>query len=559
MDSGQPEHHLLPHGSAEGNRSTAGKGSAGSSASTDSSLGLNSAFDASLFNTTFVVVDLETTGLSADKDHIIEIGAVKTCAGETTGTFSSFIDPGMEVPAKITEITGISTADVENAPQLGTVLPQFLEFARGAVWVAHNAKFDIGFLRKACADLGLDWPSPTVVDTLALARRLLSRAEVGSFRLGSLAARFGVNHRPSHRALDDALATSEVLHHLLELLAGHEVETKEELVHFSPAVAPEIRAKRHLADGAPHAPGVYVFRSQHNNPLYIGTALDLRRRLLQYFNGSDSRRKIEEMVRLADHIDTIECAHAFAAEVREARLISALRPPYNRQLTEPTRGWYIVPASPGHSAKITRTGTGALAIGPFRTRDTATAIRDRFAALHDDFAITASQLISTGSAEIEDMIAEVSALAEAHRFKRAALQRDQTAEFIIALDKQQRLSMLAAIPSIQVAFPDGRGGWHLAEIRYGRLAGSATAPRGSNMNYAIELLENSAQSVIPDDSLYKGASIDELGIIWKWLHRPEVRIKPTGGDFAYPVLGAGRYLEWAIEARAARREARRGA
>ena len=518
---------------------------------------LEGTVDDSLFNTTFVVVDLETTGLKAKNDHIIEIGAIKTRGGKTIGTFSSFIDPGMEIPDHITSLTGITTADVETAPQLGTVITQFLEFARGSVWVAHNAKFDIGFLRQACTDLGLDWPSPSVVDTLTLARRVLDRSQVGSFKLSQLARYVGSPNRPTHRALDDAIATVDVLHYLMERLAGDEVQTASELVHYSPTVAPEVRAKRHLADGAPHTPGVYVFRSRNDDPLYIGTALDLRRRLLQYFNGTDSRRKITEMVSLSERVEIIECPHGFAAEIREARLISALRPPYNRQRTEPTRGWYIVPTSPGRPAKISRKVTDARSLGPFRTRDTATAIRDRFSALNDDFAMTTAQISTTGADEIADMIAEISALAEAHRFQRAAVQRDRTAEFIISLDKQQRLSMLAAIPSLQAAFPDGNGGWHLAEIRYGRLAGASTAPRGADMNYIIDLMESSAQTVTPDDSLYKGASIDELSIIWKWLQRPEVRIKPTGGEFSYPRLGAGKYLQWAIDAQQARREARR--
>lgn len=515
------------------------------------------AVDDSLFHTTFVVVDLETTGLKSTSDHIIEIGAVKTRGGKTIDTFSSFIDPGIEIPAHITSLTGITTNDVESAPQLGTVITQFLEFARGSIWVAHNAKFDIGFLRQACADLNVDWPSPSVVDTLTLARRVLNRSQVGSFKLSALARYVGSPNRPTHRALDDAISTVDVLHYLIEKLAGDQVHTAAELVHYSPTVDPEIRAKRHLADEAPHRPGVYVFRSRNDDPLYIGTALDLRRRLLQYFNGTDTRRKINEMVSLAERIEIIECPHGFAAEIREARLISALRPPYNRHRTEPTRGWYIVPTRLGHPAKISRAATNPRSLGPFRTRDTATAIRDRFSALNDDFAITTAQISATGSAEIADMIKEVSALAEAHRFQRAALQRDRTAEFIISLDKQQRLSMLAAIPSLQAAFPDGNGGWHLAEIRYGRLAGAATAPRGADMGYIIELLESSAQTVTAEDSLYKGASIDELSIIWKWLQRPEVRIKPTGGEFCYPRLGAGRYLQWAIDAQQARREARR--
>nr|WP_120492281.1 DEDD exonuclease domain-containing protein [Corynebacterium lactis] len=528
--------------------------------------------DSSLFETTFVVVDLETTGLSVAEDHIIEIGAVKVQQGQILDTFSSFVDPGSPIPEHITAITGIADADVEGAPQIGTALPRFLEFAAGAVWVAHNAKFDLGFLREACSSLGLAWPSPAVVDTLQLSRRLIDRSKVGRYRLSNLASFVGSPTAPTHRALDDAMATVAVLHYLIELLAGHHVETKEELTNFSSTVSPQIRAKRHLVDHAPHTPGVYIFRSANGDPLYIGTAVDLRRRLLQYFNGSDSRKKITEMVTLAASVDVIECAHGLEAEVREARLLAALRPPYNRQRTEPSRGWYIVaPQSPGKSAKISRSATAAgktaapatpegskahSSMGPFRTKDTATAIRDRLNSRSADFREALAETLSGGRSEIEAMLEEIAALAQAHRFQRAALQRDRAAEFITTLERQQRLSALAEIPSLRIAYPDGAGGWHLAEVCHGHLVAAGTAPRGSKSEFITELLHSAAETVIPDSSIYRGASLDELAIIWKWIARPEVRIMPTGANLSSPIDGAGRYLQWARDASEARREGR---
>lgn len=506
-----------------------------------------------LSDTTFVIVDLETTGMSATTDHIIEIGAVKVRGGVQLGTFSTFVDPGAEIPQFITNLTGITNSDVEGAPLLSTALPLFLEFAQDSVWVAHNAKFDMSFLQEGCQQLDLHWPAPTVVDTLKLARQLLDRNTTKSFRLGDLARYVGATTSPTHRALDDALATTSVLHYLIELLAGHRVESLDALETFSPKVAPAIREKRSLIDGVSHAPGVYVFRATNGDPLYIGTAVDLRRRLLQYFNGTDSRRKISEMVQLADSVDTIECAHGFAAEVREARLLAAKRPPYNRQRTEPGRGWYLVKNAKHDSAQISRLHKGLYCLGPFRTRDSAVEIRDFLDIAESGFSNTVGDVLSGGDSYIERLIREVEEKAVEHRFKRAALLRDLAAEFIFTLDKQQRLSTLANIPLLQAAFPDGQGGWHLAIVRFGRLAASATAPRGSNAAHISALLAENSETVIPTDNLYRGASIDELSIVWKWLDRPEVRIGPTDGELSSPLHGAGRFRQWAVSAREAKR------
>ena len=112
---------------------------------------------------TFVVVDLEITGGRPDEDGITEIGAVKVRGGEVIGELATLIDPGRGVPPQITELTGITTAMLRDAPPIRTVLPSFLEFAAGAVLVAHNAPFDMGFLRAACTRNGMVWPKPRVL------------------------------------------------------------------------------------------------------------------------------------------------------------------------------------------------------------------------------------------------------------------------------------------------------------------------------------------------------------------------------------------------------------
>lgn len=304
------------------------------------------AADISLRETTFVVVDLETTGGRATasangaRDAITEIGAVKVRGGVVLGEFATLVDPQRAIPPQIVQLTGITTAMVHDAPTIAAVLPMFLEFSRGAVLVAHNAGFDIGFLKSAAEQCGIGWPRPPVLCTVRLARRVLTREEAPSVRLGTLAALVGSATRPTHRALDDARATVDVLHALIERVGNQGINTYSDLREYLPNVSNAQRSKRVLAQKLPHRPGVYLFRGPTGEVLYIGTATDLRRRVGQYFNGADPRGRIKEMVGLAAVVDHVECAHPLEAGVRELRLLAAHAPPYNRRSRFPHRWWW---------------------------------------------------------------------------------------------------------------------------------------------------------------------------------------------------------------------------
>ncbi|HEY0215734.1 MAG TPA: exonuclease domain-containing protein, partial [Cellulomonas sp.] len=213
-----------------------------------------------LSEVTFVVVDLETTGGSPATSAITEFGAVKVRGGEVLGEFQTLVDPGGPVPAAIQVLTGITTSMVIGAPTIGEVLPSFLEFACGSVLVAHNAPFDIGFLKAAAAQTGHAWPGNPVVDTVRLARRVVTRDEAPNHRLSTLAGLFHATTTPEHRALADARATVDVLHALLGRLAPLGVTHLEDLATAADPVPSDVRRKRHLADGLPDAPGVYLFR-----------------------------------------------------------------------------------------------------------------------------------------------------------------------------------------------------------------------------------------------------------------------------------------------------------
>ena len=189
-----------------------------------------------LSETTFAVLDLETSGGSPRFGAgITEIGVVKVKGGQVLGTFQSFVDPGHSVPVFITQLTGISDEMLISAPFIDEILPTLFEFLGSSdetVVVAHNSPFDLSFLKAASRTHEIEWPNYLTVDTARLARAVLDRDEVLNCKLSTLAKFFGASTTPNHRALDDALATVDVLHGLIERLAGFDVHNFEQMRNF---------------------------------------------------------------------------------------------------------------------------------------------------------------------------------------------------------------------------------------------------------------------------------------------------------------------------------------
>ena len=194
-----------------------------------------------LHETTFVIVDLETTGASPKKGAAItEIGAVKVRSGEYLGNFESFVNPLTPIPEYITQMTGITDLMLAKAPVIDEILPAFLEFAGSqeqTVIVAHNAPFDLGFLKSAAKEIDLDWPNYKTLDTVTIARQVLSKEDVPNCKLSTLAQFFGTKTEPNHRALDDAKATTEILHGLIERLGSFDVYDVDALMEFAKTAA----------------------------------------------------------------------------------------------------------------------------------------------------------------------------------------------------------------------------------------------------------------------------------------------------------------------------------
>lgn len=542
---------------------------------------------------TFVVLDLETTGGSPQRDAITEIGAVKVRGGERIGELATLVDPGTGIPPGIMALTGITTAMVQGAPRLPAVLPALLEFLRGAVLVAHNAPFDTGFLRAACERHGQIWPRPPVLCTARLARAVLPRDEAPSVRLGALARHFGTATTPNHRAPDDAGATVEVLHHLLERIGNLGVQSLEELLAMARDSAPHRpttgqRRKRTLARGVPSAPGVYLFRGPRDEVLYVGTSGDLQRRVRSYFTAGERRRRVRDMVALAERVDTVVCAHALEASIRELRLIAAHRPRYNRRSRNPQRGWWVAATVEPFPRLTVVTTPREGALGPFSSRRAAgTAVETLLDAvplrgctpriparggtaspcvLHglgrcgapcaglqtvDDYAPAVDALFRLvgghENAALARLAAEVESLAACERFEDAARRRDRLAALILALARTQHLAALARVAELVGARPDGRGGWEVAVLRHGRLAAAGVAPRGTPPMPVIDALRLGATTVLTGPGPLLGAPHEEVRLLHRWLATGGTRL--VHGEWSEPARGAPSWAGWAERAR----------
>lgn len=189
-----------------------------------------------LATVTFIVLDLETTGASPTTGcAITEIGAIAVRGGEVLEEFSSFVNPQVSLPDYIVNLTGITDEMLVDAPLISEVFPDFIEFIdrhEHVHLVAHNAPFDIGFLKAASTQLSHIWPKYEVIDTVKLARRVIERSEIENYKLGTLSRFFNTKALPNHRALDDVKTTVEVLHRLIERLAGYEVFTIAQFKKF---------------------------------------------------------------------------------------------------------------------------------------------------------------------------------------------------------------------------------------------------------------------------------------------------------------------------------------
>ena len=538
----------------------------------------------SLAEVTFCVVDLETTGSGAD-DTITEIGAVKVRGGEVVGEFQTLVNPHTHIPALIAVLTGITDAMVADSPGLAEVLPSWLAFAGDAVLVAHNAPFDIGFLKRACQSHGHPWPGNEVVDTVGFARQALLRDEVPNVKLATLAVLARSATTPNHRALSDARATVDVLHFLLERVGNLGVHTLADLQEFTRRVSPQRRAKRTMAAAVPAAPGIYQFVADlpdaaglvRRQVLYVGKSRNLKTRVRSYFTAAETRSRMEEMIRVATGIETIVCRTELEAEVLELRLIAAHSPRYNRRSKFPERQhWLKLTQEPFPRLSVVRAPApdGARYLGPFGRRAGA---EQTMLALYEAFGIRqCSKRLSVRTPSPACALAELGrcdapcqpgdgrqryqavverttqalagdvrgvllaarprlgSLVRQQRYEEAGALTSRLEAYLTASLRHHRLASVAGCAQVVAARRLERG-WEIHVFRHGRLAAAAFArPGESPQQVADDAVATASTVPAPPGGLPVGL-VEETERIAAWLELPGVRLIEVDGDWSWPL------------------------
>jgi DNA polymerase III subunit epsilon len=452
-----------------------------------------------------VVFDLETTGLSARRDRICEIGAVRVKALEVADTFETLVQPGVALSPTITRLTGLQDAELRGAPRPELAIRRFLAFTGDAPLGAHNARFDVGFVDCAIERLTGRRIAAPVIDTVWLARRLLHRRSE-RFSLRQLSHFFGTSCEPCHRALPDAVATAEILVALLGLAQERGARTLAEVVELAAPRARRLHARRSLIAGAPPTPGVYLFRDTNDTVLYVGKARDLRARLRSYFAGDRQRPAVEAALGALARVEWRELGSELEASLEELRLIRELRPPANARGSRPQsylrrRGerWTVVsePTRFGPVPSKRRAQLAARALGDFDGDDLGTVI--------------------------PALRARLPRLARALRFEDAARLRDrigaleEVAARVAELDLLRSEEVCILAPAREPAF------WRAFLVAGGRVT-ARTIPRGAAGRLEIEagLAASAAEpSLAPEDAA-------DLLLVAGYLRRPPPELRVVG-------------------------------
>ncbi len=274
-------------------------------------------------------LDLETTGANLARDKIIEIGIIRVENGRVTKKFQSLVNPGCFVPPGIEILTGIRAADLEDAPDFYQIKDQVSEILGGCVFLAHNARFDLGFLKKEFRRFGQPF-APKQICTVKLSR-ILFPAEP-HHNLDALIGRHKLKCKVRHRALEDAGVLWQFYKKMRGRFGEEGLEQALNQVMKTPAIP--IHIPRALLDGLAEKPGVYIFYGESGAPLYVGKSVNIRSRVLSHFSSdhlSPKEMKISQQVR---DIETITTCGELGALLLESQTIKKLQPLYNRRLRQ---------------------------------------------------------------------------------------------------------------------------------------------------------------------------------------------------------------------------------
>ena len=289
-------------------------------------------------------VDVETTGGHPAYHRVTEVAIVAARDGELEWRWSQLVNPGVSIPPSIQALTGISNDMVAGAPPFERIAGEVLERLRGRLFVAHNARFDYGFLRGELRRAGHRWQSPLAC-TVKLSRRL--DPELPRHNLDTLIAHHGFACETRHRALPDADALWQIWSRWLAGKPRAEFDAAIAAVSQRAALPPQLPAD--LADDLPEAPGVYRFYGAADGTarealIYVGKANNLRERVLSHFAGAHRDTKSRRLSEQTQRVEWTETAGELGALLLEARLVRELKPVYNRRLRGASEAWtWVIP------------------------------------------------------------------------------------------------------------------------------------------------------------------------------------------------------------------------
>lgn len=272
-------------------------------------------------------VDVETTGSRVTYDRIIEIGILRVEKGTVKKTYSTLINPNCYVSPFIEEITGIKSADLETAPLFEKVAQEIYDTLKGSLFVAHNVRFDYGFLRNEFRRLGIPL-SLKHFCSVKLSRLLFPKEK--HHNLDSIIERFNIACTNRHRAFDDAQVVWDFYQKIHNLFPTETIDTHLQRLLKKPTL-PRYLSEKDL-ENLPESPGVYVFYGENEVPLYVGKSVNIRERVLSHFSSDYTNTKEMNMCQQIERIDTVPTAGELGALLRETELIKKLQPLYNRQL-----------------------------------------------------------------------------------------------------------------------------------------------------------------------------------------------------------------------------------
>jgi DNA polymerase III subunit epsilon len=293
-------------------------------------------------------IDVETTGLSPARDNIIEIAIIRVEGGKIIQTYETLVNPGKQIPPEITLLTGITSGELENAPDFYSIKNDIRKILDGAVFVAHNARFDYSFIRAEFMRQEESF-SAKILCTAKLSRRLYPRFH--RHNLDSLIDRFNIPCDTRHRALSDTKAIWNFFQIALEKHGQKKISDAIDKIMKNASLPPTI-SPSNISD-LPETPGVYIFKDNTGTPIYIGKSINIKNRVLTHFYDFSKSPKESKIFQTISSIETETTSGELGALLLESQLVKNKQPSNNRQLrqsqnmialvkTQTTEGYFTV-------------------------------------------------------------------------------------------------------------------------------------------------------------------------------------------------------------------------